>query len=163
MKNHSSIMSELLEISEKSYYRWRSKDHIRLIQLIESNFKDSELVEFLETGMIQSKNNSFEELSTYVHNIHKTITDKPEYKIDGFLKYIIRDFNKKNTSCLSDIFDEFMEYIHKIEFIKPGTPGNNAADNEYIKMYIMNRVHRVSKFEFYLYVKNIGLIMRKRL
>ena len=158
MESHSNIMSQLLEVSEKSYYRWRSKDHKKLIELIESNFNDLQLVEFLKTGRIQSKNNSVEELEHYVNEIHKTITDKPKYEIDRFLKYVVGNFNKEYSNYPPDVFDEFLEFIHKIDFIETELAIFNNADNEYIKMYIMNVVHRVSEFEFYLYVKNIELL-----
>lgn len=45
--------SKLLEISEKSFYRWKSKDHKLLINLIDKYFREDDLTEFLETGKIK--------------------------------------------------------------------------------------------------------------
>jgi hypothetical protein len=47
------VMSELLEISENSYFRWKKKDHKLLIDLLESCFSIEELNEYLETNRIQ--------------------------------------------------------------------------------------------------------------
>ncbi|WP_323585423.1 hypothetical protein [Aliarcobacter butzleri] len=49
----SNIVANLLEISENSYYRWKKKDHVKLIKLIEQYFADSEIEEFLQTGKIE--------------------------------------------------------------------------------------------------------------
>ncbi|WP_237922442.1 hypothetical protein [Aliarcobacter butzleri] len=53
----SEIMANLLEISENSYYRWKKKDHVKLIKLIEQYFADSEIEEFLQTGKISKFDN----------------------------------------------------------------------------------------------------------
>lgn len=45
-------MSQLLEISDKSYYVWKKKTHTKLIKLIENTFSEKDLEEFLETGKI---------------------------------------------------------------------------------------------------------------
>ena len=42
----SEIMAKLLEISENSYYRWKKKDHIKLIKLLERYFTIYEIEEF---------------------------------------------------------------------------------------------------------------------
>jgi len=52
MKTRVQIFSQLLEISEKSFYRWRSKDHIKLLSLLEKYFNEDDIEEFLETGKI---------------------------------------------------------------------------------------------------------------
>ncbi|MDD5406979.1 MAG: hypothetical protein PHE73_08595 [Sulfurovaceae bacterium] len=46
------IMSRLCNISDKSYYVWRKKSHIKLIMLIEKYFTKKDLEEFLSTGKI---------------------------------------------------------------------------------------------------------------
>lgn len=64
MKQKSTIaivMSTLLNISEKSYYRWKKKDHKTLISLLEMYHSNEEIQEFLETGKI-SKYERIEEL-----------------------------------------------------------------------------------------------------
>jgi len=70
-------LSQLLEISEKSYYVWKKKSHKKLIKLLEYCFTKDEIIEFLETGKIAKcenqyipKNNDFEkylvDLSYYI-------------------------------------------------------------------------------------------------
>lgn len=51
------IMSEFLEIGEKSYYVWKNKSHPILIQFIEKYFDEKDLKEFLETGKINRLEN----------------------------------------------------------------------------------------------------------
>jgi len=51
----SQIYSSLLEVSEKSYYRWKSKDHAILVNLLEQCFSDNELKHFLETKEVPYK------------------------------------------------------------------------------------------------------------
>lgn len=51
----STVMSKLLDISENGYYRWKSKDHTKLINLIETYHSKEDLEEFLETGKIQKQ------------------------------------------------------------------------------------------------------------
>lgn len=47
------IYSKVLEVSEKSYYRWKSKDHTLLVNLLEQYFTKDELVEYLNNGKIE--------------------------------------------------------------------------------------------------------------
>lgn len=61
--NKAEIYSKILEVSEKSYYRWKSKDHPILINLIEKYFSDDDLEEFFTTGKIK-KFEEFEDLKT---------------------------------------------------------------------------------------------------
>jgi hypothetical protein len=56
-----TIMSKLLEISENSYFRWKKKDHVSLICLLEKYHTKEEIKEFLETGKI-SKMERIDEL-----------------------------------------------------------------------------------------------------
>ncbi|PHR58988.1 MAG: hypothetical protein COA44_02235 [Arcobacter sp.] len=158
METHSNIMSQLLEVSEKSFYRWKSKDHKKLINLIESNFNDVQLVEFLETGRIKTKNNSLEELGLYVYEIHQKIIANPQNNIEEFFNKLIIDFNKVYSSHPPDIYDEFLEFIHMYDFVETTLAIHPNVSIPYIKMHLMNVVHRVSEFEFYLYVKNIELL-----
>ena len=51
----AEIYSKILEVSEKSYYRWKSKDHTVLMNLLEKYFSENDLQEFLETGKIQNQ------------------------------------------------------------------------------------------------------------
>ncbi len=51
----AEIYSKILEVSENSYYRWKSKDHTVLMNLLEKYFSENDLQEFLETGKIQNQ------------------------------------------------------------------------------------------------------------
>ncbi|MFV0482369.1 MAG: hypothetical protein ACK5LP_10365 [Campylobacteraceae bacterium] len=53
MKTYAQIFSELLEISEKSFYRWKNKDHKKLISLLEKYFTKEDIQEFIRYGTIE--------------------------------------------------------------------------------------------------------------
>lgn len=46
-------LAELLEISEKSVYRWKTKDHIKLMLLLDKYFTKEDLEEFLKYGVVE--------------------------------------------------------------------------------------------------------------
>ena len=52
METHSIIMSKILETSENSYFRWKKKDHVILVNLLEKYFTKEDLKEFLVAGKI---------------------------------------------------------------------------------------------------------------
>ncbi len=49
------IISELCEISEKSYYVWKSKSHTKLIKILETYFNESSIQEFNQKGYISNE------------------------------------------------------------------------------------------------------------
>lgn len=73
----SSTMSQILETSENSYFRWKKKDHKILVSLIETYFNIDELEEWLEKDEIKKfeliKNISFEELNDKLNQNNSTI------------------------------------------------------------------------------------------
>lgn len=46
-------LAELLEISEKSVYRWKTKDHIKLMSLLDKYFTKEDIEEWIEYGTIE--------------------------------------------------------------------------------------------------------------
>jgi hypothetical protein len=88
--HHPAIMSELLGISENSYFRWRAKDHIQLIKLIENSFDDDEILEFLQTNCIKRKT------AIENHIINTTLMQKVQEKIkkygisiESYIEYLV--------------------------------------------------------------------------
>lgn len=72
--NHAEIFSQLFEISTKSFYRWKSKDHILLIDLMEKYFEDDDVSEFLKTGKI-SRFEMLPDIDIVIKNIEKKLRD----------------------------------------------------------------------------------------
>lgn len=72
--NNAEIFSQLFEISTKSFYRWKSKDHILLIDLIEKYFEDDDIAEFLKTGKI-SRFEMLPDIDIVIKNIEKKLRD----------------------------------------------------------------------------------------
>lgn len=88
----AEIYSKILEISEKSYYRWKSKDHPILINLIERYFSDDELEEFFRTTKIKK----FEKFNF----IQKNIMDKNQ-------KLYLKSFNE-------NLYFQSLQHSHSI-------------------------------------------------
>lgn len=125
----AEIFSKILEVSEKSYYRWKSKDHIVLINLIEKYFSDKELEEFIWRGEISK----FErlkldfELESSIYDI----IDEILYNIcvTEFICYFISDYQSIEKSeisknnfiiYLAEYFDKRIEIINEIRIIDMG-------------------------------------------
>ncbi|WP_152184555.1 hypothetical protein [Sulfurimonas indica] len=104
MKKHSTVMSELLEISENSYFRWKKKDHIVLIDLIETYFSTEDLIEFLNTGKIEK----YEQLNFF--NLVK------KKNINKYLSSFLQDGRYDRLSLSHDIFIDF--YFQFLLFVK---------------------------------------------
>lgn len=96
----SETMSELLEISENSYFRWKKKDHVKLIKLLEKYFDKEDLEEFIEKERI----NKFEKLNfLYEQVIHKN----SKIYLDSFTT----NFNYLKLSTSHSIFIDFYFYF----------------------------------------------------
>lgn len=127
----SEVMSNLLEISENSYYRWKKKDHIKLITLIEKYFTTKDLEEFIQSSKInkfeninyiqeyfietnknkyiQSFNFSYSQASTSIKNI---AIAEGYFILDFYFYFLSNFFNESN-------FDKSLsEYRFKAEKLK---------------------------------------------
>ena len=54
MKINAHTFSKILEISEKSFYRWKSKDHRLLVSLIDTYFTEDDIKEFIKRFCFKS-------------------------------------------------------------------------------------------------------------
>jgi hypothetical protein len=101
----SEIMANLLEISENSYYRWKKKDHIKLIKLLERYFTIYEIEEFLKTGNISK----FDNLNQY-----------SLLSCMNFLKKLklLKNSDSLNLTYHYDYFYYFTNFI--LDYIKNG-------------------------------------------
>lgn len=100
---HSLVMSELLEISENSYFRWKKKDHTILINLLEKYFIKEELQEFLETGKIKR----FESEDIIFHSLYQVCSD-----------FFGSSLEPKNKIFASTIFPTYTEWQKKTDEAK---------------------------------------------
>lgn len=110
-ETHSITMSKILEISENSYFRWKKKDHVVLVNLLEKYFTKEDLKEFLESGKIKKMENL-----NLVHTTAKKIVKEffytsytNERKNDEFFNIIFPSYIKfenqqveKNKKILQD-------------------------------------------------------------
>jgi hypothetical protein len=97
------IVSEILGISEKSYYRW--KEERKIFKLLEMYFSDDELEEFLEKGKIQKfdlfnkyieeKNIKVDKYLDYFDNEYKSFLDYNDEIINIYMKTLV-DYNKES-------------------------------------------------------------------
>jgi hypothetical protein len=119
MKINANTFSKLLEVSEKSFYRWKSKDHKLLINLIDKYFNESDIKEFIENGKI----NRFDKFENY---INKNMLNNDYIKDTESIKFItkkyyefIKDIVKSTDEDIEDkseLYGTDLYYIAK--FIK---------------------------------------------
>lgn len=118
----SEIMANLLEISENSYYRWKKKDHIKLITLIEKYFTTKDLEEFIESNKV----NKFENIN-YIQ----------EYFIETNKDRYIQNF-KSTSSSLRSIYEESIKdfYFYFLTNLKNKKNFFSSTDYEYESNFI---------------------------
>lgn len=114
------IMSKLLGISEKSYYRWKKETHIKLIDLIEKHFDENDLIEFLETGKIskfEKKEIEDNDMNEFLLNTAiSKIKQNSEMMADDIYTWNLKTkHRKKITGNIIDYFktiikDPFIQY-----------------------------------------------------
>ncbi|MBF7071694.1 hypothetical protein [Aliarcobacter butzleri] len=63
---HSLLMAKLCQISENSYFRWKKKDHSKLIDLVETYFTDDDIEEFLDIGKIKKFDKIIQTIDNYM-------------------------------------------------------------------------------------------------
>ncbi len=63
---HSLLMAKLCQISENSYFRWKKKDHSKLIDLVETYFADDDIEEFLDIGKIKKFDKIIQTIDNYM-------------------------------------------------------------------------------------------------
>lgn len=85
MKINANTFSKILEISEKSFYRWKSKDHRLLVSLIDTYFTEDDIKEFIKNGKI----NRFDKFEKY---INRNMLDNDYIKENESSKYIVKKY-----------------------------------------------------------------------
>lgn len=98
----SEIMSKLLEISENSYFRWKKKDHVILINFLEKYFTKEDLEEFVTNGKIE-RMDKLKEM---------------DFQKDKILnKFFFEYYTHKsiNAEFAKEIFPKFEEYIENLD------------------------------------------------
>ena len=117
----SETMAKLLEISENSYFRWKKKDHVKLINLIEKYFTLEQLQEFIDTNRILSFENK-DYIQTYFRNNNKM----------KYLEYF-KDFNLSLKKSKLDL--ELIEFYFNflIDF------KNNKDFNKKLNKFVLNK------------------------
>jgi hypothetical protein len=128
---YANLCSKILEISEKSFYRWKNKDHVILVNLLEKYFTKEDLEEFLKTGKIQK----MEQLDI-VESIISKICGKFFYQY-----YSAKEINRDFSFELFPLFENYVEKLKKEEIQKV-----DAEADEYLqKGYKQNEVEKFKK------------------
>ncbi|WP_044417586.1 hypothetical protein [Halarcobacter anaerophilus] len=140
----AEIYSKILEVSEKSYYRWKSKDHTILLDLIEKYFLDQELEEFLETEKIRKleliKGFTADELEDLLFSRN---SNSDEQLID-FVEHNIDLDKVKTFFSLRVEIKDFLYFFQKINEEKPDLKLENAK--EFILYKIQNDFYNPTIF-----------------
>ena len=99
-----STMSQLLEISEKSYYVWKKRTHTKLINLLESMYSKGDIDEYLMYGKISK----FEILKDFEMILVGS-------KID-YLKFVNKDLTLDfKYDLFADLYYQFLVYLDEMQ------------------------------------------------
>lgn len=130
------LISNLLGISEKSFYRW--KENRAIFKLLETYFSDDDIKEFLNTNKIEK----FEEIKNLIliHkeaiNIYTTYCNKLNLKSLNLFLSIVKKSNEEEK----DLSNYFIDYILAID----------SADNEH-KKYLLQNLQNISNQTLFFY------------
>ena len=103
------IISELCGINERTYYVWKNKSHIKLVNLINEYFSEEDIKEYLEEGKI-NKLERLEELleieKRYKQIIEITQNDFEERNAEFYIERMFDYYKVLNMTELSNIIKE---------------------------------------------------------
>lgn len=155
----AEIYSKILDISEKSYYRWKSKDHKTLITLIEKYFLDEELEEFLNTGRIQrfeiaQTNNYLSDKSIKIYKILNSILPTDAKKI------FFNELKKLKSYKIDDI-SHIIFYSLSDQDLDSQNTYINGISKISIRLHIYKLFEKIDEFEIEYFIKNIDEIILK--
>lgn len=153
----SEVMSNLLEISENSYYRWKKKDHIKLITLIEKYFTTKDLEEFIEIGKITriEDNKDQELLNNEASKIYNHFISSLYLKDKTLLKLFLTVINNANETS-ANLNLNFIDLIFEAEGKKEDKINllkelNKTVQNNNILFFYSIKFMIQKKFENILY------------
>ncbi|WP_323590835.1 hypothetical protein [Aliarcobacter butzleri] len=148
----SEIYSKILDISEKSYYRWKAKDHKTLVSLIEKYFTDKELEEFLNTGRIKrfeaKQNNNY--LLNKSIKLYKIIN----YKLTPKAKKIFFEELKNLKSYKIEDISNIIFYLIKNEDFDSKNNYIKGISEMSIRLDLFNLFQKIDEFELEYFITN---------
>jgi hypothetical protein len=97
-------MSQLLEISEKSYYVWKKKTHTKLINLLESMYSKGDIDEYLMYGKISK----FEILKDFEMILFGSKLDYIKFVNENLVLSLKYDL-------FTDLYYQFLVYMDKMQ------------------------------------------------
>lgn len=156
----SEIMAKLLEISENSYYRWKKKDHIRLVNLIEKYFTIKDLEEFLETEKISRlENNRDQELlnneASKIYNHFISVLYLKDKSLLRLFLVVINNANETsanlNLNFIDLVFESEGSKKDKINLLKEF---NKTVQNNNILFFYSIKYMFLNNFETISYSSN---------
>ena len=156
----SEVMATLLEISENSYYRWKKKDHIRLVNLIEKYFTIKDLEEFLETEKISRlENNRDQELlnneASKIYNHFISVLYLKDKSLLRLFLVVINNANETsanlNLNFIDLVFESEGSKKDKINLLKEF---NKTVQNNNILFFYSIKYMFLNNFETISYSSN---------
>lgn len=168
-KTSSQIFSELLEISEKSVYRWRQKDHTRLLDLLDQYFTKEDLQEFLEYGTIEKL--EFANFQNYLYQasefifvlseLYKTaesILKDPDMYID-YLAYALSNGDYSSLENKRDFLQIFVCSYDNYRLKNPSFNSNDLGESlKQIELYFPQREGYLEIIAYFMYTDFIPFV-----
>ena len=164
-KIHYKKVEQLFSFTRQTWAKWQ-KENRPIVTLIEKYFNDEDLEEFLNTNEIQKMENLkyVNEFKKFISDIHDSIylnirDDYMLYVVDKYLPLIVHKFTEDEECVFSkeSVFNNFFIYLEK-ENLEDIVKNEFGLKVDKMKLYIIDNIHNVSDFEFYMYCENIKLL-----
>lgn len=138
---HSLLMAKLCQISENSYFRWKKKDHSKLIDLIETYFTDEDINEYMETNKIKKFDN-------IIHVIDDYLTKNKSFYINSFKESLSLLQQPSMHNEFRDFYFKFLADFGKIDFpFKINVLGIQSLLTHYLYQYQTQKIKENIKLD----------------
>ena len=149
----AEIYSKIFDISEKSYYRWKAKDHKTLVLLIEKYFSDKELEEFLNTGRIERL--EIAQSNKYLINKSIKLYKMICFKLTPLAEKVFFEELKSLKSYKIEDVSNIIFYSIKDEDLNSKHNYINGISKISIRLDLLKLFEKIDDFELEYFIKNL--------
>lgn len=145
------LISKLLGISEKSFYRW--KEERLIFKLLEKYFTDKELEEFLNTGKI--KRFEIAQNNDYLLNKSIKLYKMVNFKLTPLSKKVFFEELKNLKSYKIEDVSNILFYSIKDEDLDSNRNYMNGISKISIRLDLLKLFEKIDDFELEYFIKNL--------
>ena len=145
------LISKLLGISEKSFYRW--KEERLIFKLLEKYFTDKELEEFLNTGKI--KRFEIAQNNDYLLNKSIKLYKMVNFKLTPLArKFFFEELKNLKSYKIEDV-SNIIFYSIKDEDLDSNRDYMNGISKISIRLDLLKLFEKIDDFELEYFIKNL--------